>query len=610
MRRRNPTLAVAGVALALLVAWLLWPSPPPLKTLPPVAPVARPPRGAGLRSAKGSVLPSASITATAAPKPCVRGRVVNAATNAGVPGAQVVLATSSGALQGQTDREGAFELTVDDSSSVGLAEVSAEGYFPYRPEWGHFPIELTLKAGTCVSDLVLSLVPRMEYRGWVLGPAGQPVAGASVTIATADEPPGPPLLTGPEGGFTFHAQDGAILVARHPKFGPGSAQVDFRVGVTREVVIKLGPKPADAGVDRATLLGLVIDLQDAGMPGAQVKALQTVSAEAEARVEGGTETNPEGRFSLEVEGPGPWMLFAHVPGVLSNPVTTRGEPVVIRLVAGTELRGTVIDGTGRAVQSFSVMISRRVGPLRTEGEDARHVVDAEGRFSIKGLAPGPVRVMVAALGYAPSDAVDVELVPASPVKVDVKLREGAKVAGQVIDRKSRGPLEGARVSLEGQAGSTLTVMPSARTDADGGFVLGGVSPGRRSLFVAAAQHHARLVSVEAREGETTGPLLIDLGPLEKGEAPRLELVGVGAVLEAKGDALVIKEVLPGGGAAEVGLVAGDGIFSIGGEPAAKLGFAGGIDRIRGPEGTSVSLEVRRVDGSVATVVAPRRRIEH
>lgn len=126
----------------------------------------------------------------------------------------------------------------------------------------------------------------------------------------------------------------------------------------------------------------------------------------------------------------------------------------------------------------------------------------------------------------------------------------------------------------------------------------------------AQQHHARLVSVEIREGETAGPLLIDLGPLEQGEDPRLELVGIGAVLEAKGDALVIKEVMTGGGAAEVGLGPGDGILSIEGQSAATLGFGGGIERIRGPEGTYVSLEVRRTDGSITKYVVPRRRLEH
>lgn len=593
-----------------LIAWWLWPSPPVQVEVPAPAPPVRvtAPPDARLRSARGSPIPSANITPAPASKPCVRGRVVSATTNAGVARAIVDLVTRRGINQVQTDQAGAFEFTVAEGGTVALAGVSAGGYFPYSPSWGHFPIEITLLPGTCVTDLVLSLVPRVEYRGLVLGPDDEPVAGASITIATEDDAPAAPLSSGRDGAFTFSAQDGAVLVARHPKFSSGSAVVDFRVGVTRELIIKLLPRVADAGVERATLEGIVLDERDAGLPGAHVRALQTIG-DREPRLESAMDTDSEGRFAFGVDGPGPWTVFASAPHVLLNPVTTRGEPVELRVIAGAELHGAVTDAAGRAVQSFTVMISHRVGPLRTEGEDARHVVAADGRFSFRGLAPGPVRVVVAALGYASSEAADVELVPSRPAQVNFELREGAKVGGQVVDRKSRAPLEGARVSLEGHEDSTLVAMPSARSDADGGFLLSGLSPGRRSLFVAAAQHHARLVSVEAREGETAGPLLIDLGPLETGEEPRLELVGIGAVLEAKGDALVIKQVLPGGGAAEAGLVAGDGILAIEGEAAATLGFGGGIERIRGPEGTFVKLEVRRADGTMSTVVAPRRRVE-
>lgn len=602
---------IAAVVVLLLLGWALWPvekAPVSAPAEPPKVAVAEVPKGAAMRSARGDAFPSAVIT----PKkelPCVQGRVVDAVTGAGVPGALVVLATFRGALQTQSGSDGAFNFTVAEEGNVAIAEVSAQGYFPFLPRWGHSAIELTLRGGMCVTELVLTLTPHVQYRGVVLGPDGEPVGGASVTLATEDEPPGAPMISAADGTFSFTAQDGAVLVARHPKFAPGAATVDYRVGVTRELVIKLGAPSADAGVLRATLKGVVIDARDAGMPGAQVRALGRASEEADGRLEAEAETDAQGEFTFDVDGPGPWIVFAVVPGVLSPSVTTAGEPVVLRVLTGTELRGRVSDSAGRAVQSFSVMIGHRDGPLRLESEDVRHIVDPEGKFSIKGLAPGTAEVVVAALGFAPSDPVEVELQLTVPASVDVKLRGGAKVVGQVIDRTTKAPIVGARVSLESQSDSTLNAMPSARSDADGGFVLGSVRPGRRSIFFTAEQHHARLVSVETREGETAGPLIIDLGAIAKGEDPRVELVGIGAVLEAKGDALMIKQALPGGGAAEAGLVAGDGILFIEGESVVKLGFSGGIESIRGPEGTYVKLEVRRADGTVTTVVAPRRRLE-
>jgi hypothetical protein len=609
MKRHHGVSAAVVVLLAL--GWALWPvekAPVSASPEPPKVAVAEVPKGAAMRSARGDSFPSAVIT----PKkevPCVQGRVVDAVTGAGVPGALVVLATSRGALQTQSGSDGAFNFTVAEEGNVAIAEVSAPDYFPFLPRWGHSAIELTLRAGMCVTELVLTLTPHAQYRGVVLGPDGEPVGGASVTLATEDEPPGAPMISAADGTFSFAAQEGAVLVARHPKFSPGAATVDYRVGVTRELVIKLGALGADAGVLRATLKGVVIDARDAGMPGAQVRAFQRVSEEADGRLEAEAETDGQGEFTFDVDGPGPWSVFAVVPGVLSPSVTTAGEPVVLRVLAGTELRGRVSDSSGRAVQSFSVMIGHRDGPLRLESEDVRHVVDPEGKFSIKGLAPGTAEVVVAALGFAPSDPVEVELQLTVPASVDVKLRGGAKVVGQVIDRTTKAPIVGARVSLESQSDSTLNAMPSARSDADGGFVLGSVRPGRRSIFFTAEQHHARLVSVETREGETAGPLIIDLGAIAKGEDPRLELVGIGAVLEAKGDALMIKQALPGGGAAEAGLIAGDGILFIEGESVLKLGFSGGIESIRGPEGTDVKLEIRRADGTVSSVVVPRRRLE-
>lgn len=610
MKRQHGVIAVA-VLLVLGLGWALWPVETPPPHQPVVATTAASPevpKGTAMRSARGDSFPSAVVT----PRkelPCVQGRVVDAVTSAGVPGALVVLATSHGALQTQSGSDGTFSFSLAEEGNVAVAEVSAQGYFPFLPRWGHSAIELTLRGGTCVTELVLTLTPHVQCRGVVLGPDGEPVGGASVTLSTEDEPPGAPMITAADGTFSFTAQDGAVLVARHPKFAPGAATVDFRVGVTHELVIKLGALGADAGVLRATLKGVVIDARDAGMPGAQVRAFQRVSEEADGRLEAEAETDSLGEFSFDVDGPGPWMVFAVVPGVLSTPVTTSGEPVVLRVLSGTELRGRVSDSNGRPVQSFSVMIGHRDGPLRLESEDVRHVVDPEGKFSIKGLAPGTAEVVVAALGFAPSDPVEVELTLTAPASVDVKLRGGAKVVGQVIDRTTKAPIAGARVSLESQSESTLNATPSARSDADGGFVLGSVRPGRRSIFFTAEQHHARLVSVETREGDTTGPLIIDLGALEKGEDPRLELVGIGAVLEAKGDALMIKQALAGGGAAEAGLVAGDGILFIEGESVVKLGFSGGIELIRGPEGTYVKLEVRRADGAVISVVVPRRRLE-
>jgi C-terminal processing protease CtpA/Prc len=81
------------------------------------------------------------------------------------------------------------------------------------------------------------------------------------------------------------------------------------------------------------------------------------------------------------------------------------------------------------------------------------------------------------------------------------------------------------------------------------------------------------------------------------------------VLAAQGDALVIGRVLEGGGAAEVGLAVGDAVLAVDGVPVQTLGFQGSIEWIRGPEGSTVRLTVRRGDAGAPTEIdVPRRRI--
>jgi C-terminal processing protease CtpA/Prc len=101
---------------------------------------------------------------------------------------------------------------------------------------------------------------------------------------------------------------------------------------------------------------------------------------------------------------------------------------------------------------------------------------------------------------------------------------------------------------------------------------------------------------------------IELAPVLDGEAPRLELAGIGAVLSGRDDALVIGQVLEGGGASEAGLVPGDAVLAVDGVLVTELGFGESIQRIRGPEGSVVVLRVRRGDGTVVELRVTRSRV--
>ena len=85
-------------------------------------------------------------------------------------------------------------------------------------------------------------------------------------------------------------------------------------------------------------------------------------------------------------------------------------------------------------------------------------------------------------------------------------------------------------------------------------------------------------------------------------------MGIGAVVTRADDGLVLGTLVASGGAAAAGLHPGDVVLRVDGQPVTELGFSDAIQRLRGEEGTSVRLEIRRADGTTATVDVVRRPI--
>lgn len=605
--RRWPGAVLLVVLLAgLLVWWLRRPVAVPIGPAPSVAVDAGAPawKGTAFLGSPSAPLPTAELTAAPTDRAggCIDGRVVSVVTGRGVARPSLVFLAGGARLPVLGDAEGRFEVHTDDET-LALVEVSAEGFFALQCEGAERLLVARPGQGACATGLVLPLVPRLEYRGLVIDEADKPIASAAVSIHDGEVRT---LSSGADGRFTFNARDGALIAARHDGYEPAVVEFGFSAQISGEVVLVL-KSAADAGGREVAIEGRVES--QAGAPRAEVEVSCARRTEAGWLDEATARTNGDGRFSVKVQGLAPWRVSARVPGAWVAPVETRGEPVVLRASAPATLKGRVSDRRGRAVTAFVVTVRQKLGGLEQAELVSHRVVDGDGRYELPGLPPGAVVASASALGFAPSDPLELRLDDAKATTADFTLREGGTVEGRVVDRKTKAPLARAVISLEGQGDSALLAPTSARTDDQGRFVLPGLKPGKRSLFVAAAGHHARIKQVEARADETVGPLEIELTEVQPGDTPRVELVGIGAVLEARGDALVIKKVLPGGGAAEVGLVPGDGILSIEGQLSVNVGFAGGIELIRGEEGTTVLLSVRRADGALVDLRVPRRVIQ-
>jgi S1-C subfamily serine protease len=180
----------------------------------------------------------------------------------------------------------------------------------------------------------------------------------------------------------------------------------------------------------------------------------------------------------------------------------------------------------------------------------------------------------------------------------------------VLEQKTAKAIVGAEVEIEGTPPSLgIPIRNETKTDGEGRFSLAGLAEHNSGIQVSASGYHARIVSVPPiPDGEQRGPLRIELNPVKPGEREGVELTGIGAILEKSGEAFVVVKVVPQGGAAEVGIAEGDVVTSIDGRSTKAMVFGDLVTLIRGPEGTTVALEVQKGGNAQSSVmlVVPRR----
>jgi carboxyl-terminal processing protease len=102
-----------------------------------------------------------------------------------------------------------------------------------------------------------------------------------------------------------------------------------------------------------------------------------------------------------------------------------------------------------------------------------------------------------------------------------------------------------------------------------------------------------------------GPIKLTLKKLAEGEAPKLDLVGIGVQLASDGDALRVDMVVPESGAQAAGILVGDHIVAIDGVPVTTLGMDGAIGRIRGVAHTTLAVTIKRGEQTLPLVVERR-----
>jgi len=270
---------------------------------------------------------------------------------------------------------------------------------------------------------------------------------------------------------------------------PGTYLVSGRSSVQEFVELEAGRTQRLELVFRPGVDVNVLVLDDAGTPVPGASVWLSSYGNSSDGVEVGR-SDARGRLWLgEVEDGQSVAAWArgHAP---SAQATVHGAAhseleLVLRLRPGPRgLRGRVRDGAGLGLAAARVEVGAAYpgvlefddGSQHTGPPPRRVCTEADGRFALDGLEPGPLEVRAYAAGHAPGRVV------AQDADVELVLAPEARVAGHVRRADGRAAAGVEVIGSNGELGEVTT-----RTASDGSFTLGGLRAGARELRAVDAQ---------------------------------------------------------------------------------------------------------------------------
>ncbi|MFO0756807.1 MAG: carboxypeptidase regulatory-like domain-containing protein [Byssovorax sp.] len=326
-------------------------------------------------------------------------------------------------------------------------------------------------------------------------------------------------------------------------------------------------------------------------------------------------TDKDGHFALPPQASG-CKAVCHHPDFAATERTeiVAGRDNLLRLRGAGGIDGVVVDEKGAPVAAYLIAVeSFQAAGDNAEasppGGQAKNIQDPKGAFLLENLMPGKYILTASAEGRPParSSSIDVEA-GRTTHHVKIVLPKGAVLSGRVIDAETKKPVAGAVIGLDAITQTSANAIKPAKSDENGNYQLEGAPPGPFSIRVAQERYRTKIVPGLVTRGLPTLQQDVELSPRGDGGAGDSELAGIGAILVPQPKGVIISWMLQNGPAQDAGLRVGDVISRIDGLDAQGLTMSDCVQRLRGPEGSRVSVTVTREGEGTVEVLITRKNV--